>query len=105
MKKILVLGPLIALTALALPAAADDAAALYKSKCAMCHGATGTGDTPMGKKLALKSFASPEVQKNSDAALLETIAKGRGKMPAFGTKLSEEQMKQLVAMVRGFGKK
>ncbi|HEX6642399.1 MAG TPA: cytochrome c [Thermoanaerobaculia bacterium] len=94
-----------ALTAFALTAAADDAAALYKSKCAMCHGSTGAGDTPMGKKLALKSLASTEVQKNTDAKLLEVISRGRGKMPTFGGKLSDEQIKQLVAVVRGFAKK
>lgn len=92
-------------TAFALTTIADGSAALYKSKCAMCHGPTGAGDTPMGKKLALKPLASPEVQKNSDAKLLEVIAKGRGKMPVFGGKLSDEQMKQLVAVVREFAKK
>lgn len=102
MKKILAFA---AATTFALTAAADDTAALYKTKCAMCHGATGAGDTPMGKKLALKPLASPEVQKNSDAKLLEVIAKGAGKMPSFGGKLTDEQMKQLVAMVRGFAKK
>ena len=69
----------VAMTAFALTALADDTAALYKSKCAMCHGATGAGDTPMGKKLALKPLASPEVQKNSDAKLLEVIAKAAGR--------------------------
>ena len=94
-----------ALLALPLPAFSDDAAAVYKAKCAMCHGTTGAGDTPMGKKLALKPLGSPEVQKNSDAKLYEVIAKGRGKMPGFSGKLSDEQMKQLVSMVRGFAKK
>jgi mono/diheme cytochrome c family protein len=95
----------VALTAFALTATADDAAALYKSKCAMCHGPTGAGDTAMGKKLALKPLASPEVQKNTDAKLLEVITKGRGKMPMFGGKLTDAQIKQLVAVVRGFAKK
>ena len=94
-----------ALVALSLPAFSDDAAAVYKAKCAMCHGATGAGDTPMGKKLALKPLGSPEVQKNSNDKLYEVIAKGKGKMPGFGGKLSDEQMKQLVAVVRGFAKK
>lgn len=104
MKRILAL---VALTALPLTAAADDAAAaLYKSKCAMCHGATGAGDTPMGKKLAVKALGSPEVQKNSDDKLQQVIAKGSGKtMPAFGGKLSAEQIKQLVAVVRAFAPK
>jgi mono/diheme cytochrome c family protein len=95
----------VALTAFALTATADDAAALYKSKCAMCHGPAGAGDTAMGKKLALKPLASAEVQKNTDAKLLEVITKGRGKMPMFGGKLTDAQIKQLVAVVRGFAKK
>ena len=41
MKKILAFA---AATAFALTVAADDTAALYKTKCAMCHGATGDGD-------------------------------------------------------------
>lgn len=94
-----------ALLALPLPAFSDDAAAVYKAKCAMCHGATGAGDTPMGKKLAVKPLGSPEVQKNSDDKLHQIIAKGSGKMPAFGAKLSDEQVKQLVALVRAFAKK
>ena len=102
MKRVLAL---LALSAFALPALSDDAAALYKAKCAMCHGAAGAGDTPMGKKLAVKALGSAEVQKNSDDKLHQVIAKGSGKMPAFGTKLSDEQVKQLVAVVRGFGKK
>lgn len=102
MKKILTF---VAVTAFALPAFSEDAAAVYKAKCAMCHGATGAGDTPMGKKLALKALGSPEVQKNSDDKLHEVIAKGSGKMPGFGGKLSEEQIKQLVGVVRAFAKK
>ena len=102
MKRILAL---VAFTA-ALPlAAADDAAAVYKSKCAMCHGASGAGDTPMGKKLAVKPLGSAEVQKKSDEKLQEIIAKGAGKMPPFAAKLSAEQIKQLVTVVRSFAAK
>ena len=93
------------LIALPMTALADDAAALFKSKCAMCHGATGAGDTPMGKKLALKSLASPEVQKLTDAKITEVITKGSGKMPPFGGKITDAQVKSLVAVVRGFAKK
>ena len=95
----------LALATFPLAAVADDAATLYKSKCAMCHGATGAGDTPMGKKIAVKPLGSPEVQKKTDADLLNVIAKGRAKMPAFAAKLSEEQIKQLVKVIRGFAKK
>ena len=52
------------------PAAADDAAATYKAKCAMCHGADGKGETPVGKKMGIRDFTSPEVQKMSDDELI-----------------------------------
>ena len=96
---------LLALVVLAFTArAADDAAAVYKTKCAMCHGATGAGDTPMGKKLALKDLGSAEVQKKSDADLTKVITDGSGKMPAFATKLTAAQIKELVKLVRDFAK-
>jgi cytochrome c len=75
MKRIVLI---IALLAFPLTALAGDAATLFKSKCAMCHGATGTGDTPMGKKLGIKSLASAEVQKSTDADLTKVISSGKG---------------------------
>jgi mono/diheme cytochrome c family protein len=82
------------------PAAADDVAATYKSKCAMCHGADGKGNTPAGQKMGARDFASPEVQKMSDAELTEILAKGKNKMPAYAGKLSDGDIKALVAFVR-----
>jgi cytochrome c6 len=86
------------------PVRAQDAAGLYKSKCAVCHGADGKGDTPVAKKLGAHDFASPEVQKESDQDLAEVIAKGRNKMPAYGSSLKDAQIKDLVAYIRGLAK-
>ena len=86
------------------PALADDAAATYKTKCAMCHGADGKGDTPAGKKMGTRDFASSEVQKMSDAELTEAISKGKNKMPSYAGKLTEDEIKALVAHVRQLGK-
>lgn len=86
------------------PLFASDGAALYKSKCAMCHGPDGTGNTPMGKALKVKSLASPEVQKQTDAELEKTISSGKGKMPAFAGKLSADELKAVVQFIRGFKK-
>jgi mono/diheme cytochrome c family protein len=80
--------------------AQDDAAALYKSKCQVCHGADGKGDTPMGTKLGTKDFHSPEVAKMSDQELFDAIKKGKGKMPAYEGKLTDDQIKSLVKYVR-----
>jgi cytochrome c6 len=85
--------------------AQSDAAAVFKSKCVMCHGEDGSGNTPSGKALKAKDLRSDEVQKNSDAELTEVITKGRNKMPAFGQKLKPDQIQQLVAYIRHLGKK
>jgi mono/diheme cytochrome c family protein len=85
--------------------AADDAAAMFKTKCSPCHGADGSGDTPMGKKVAAKALGSPEVQKQTDEQLQSIIGSGKGKMPAFAKKLSAAQIADLVKFVRGFARK
>jgi cytochrome c6 len=90
---------------ISLPAlAADDAASLYKAKCAGCHGADGSGSA-MGKKLGAHDFHSAEVQKMSDDELKTAIAEGKGKMPGYKRSLSEQQIKDLVAYVRSLMKK
>lgn len=87
------------------PLAAQDALTLFKTKCAMCHGPDGKGETPMGKKLDIHNLGAPEVQKQTDAELNTIIAKGKGKMAPFGAKLTPEQIGQLVAHIRELGKK
>lgn len=90
---------------LSAPANADTAAeATYKAKCAMCHGPDGKGETATGKMMKVQDFASEEVQKMSDADLTAAITSGKGKMPPSKT-LSADQVKDLVAYVRAFGKK
>jgi cytochrome c6 len=84
--------------------AAADAAATYKAKCAMCHGADGKGATPAGKSMGAHDFASPEVQKMTDADLATVITKGKGKMPAYENKLKEADIKDLVSYIRQLGK-
>lgn len=84
---------------------AQDGAAIFKSKCAMCHGQDGSGKTAMGEKLNIADLRSAEVQKQTDAELSQIIAKGKNKMPAYEGKLTKEQIDQLVAYVRELGKK
>ena len=96
---------LTALVFLSSPAKADNTAeATYKAKCAMCHGPDGKGETATGKTMKAGDFASPDVQKMSDADLTDAISKGKGKMPAYKT-LTADQVKDLVGYVRAFGKK
>lgn len=80
--------------------AAADGAAIYKAKCAMCHGADGSGNTTMGKSMKLRDLRSPEVQKQSDAELTKVTADGKGKMPAYKGKLTDAEISALVAHMR-----
>jgi mono/diheme cytochrome c family protein len=79
---------------------AEDGAALYKAKCAACHGADGAGK-PAAKIPALNS---DDAQKKSDAELTDFIANGGpGKKAshAFSQKgITEDQVKSLVAYIR-----
>ena len=95
------------LVALILPMAvyADDAAALYKAKCASCHAADGSGDTAMGKSMKLRDLRSADVQKQTDKELFTITADGKAKMPAYKAKLSEAEINSLVTYMRELAKK
>jgi len=83
----------------------QDPKALYKVKCASCHGIDGSANTATGKNLKAKDLRSGETQKMSDEKLYKVIAEGRGKMPAFERSLGEDKCRQLVAYIRGLAKK
>ena len=92
----------IATVMIAAPAvvAAPDGGALYKAKCASCHGADGGGMTAMGKAMKLRDLRSPEVKKLTDAELTKETAEGKGKMPAYKGKLTDAEISALVAHIR-----
>jgi mono/diheme cytochrome c family protein len=89
--------------------AGDDAAILYKTKCAVCHGADGSANTPMGKKQSIPSFASDKVQKSSDADVQDFILNGGKEKKAShafsGKGISTEDAKKLATFVKELGKK
>ena len=79
-----------------------DAAALWAQHCASCHGKDGSGNTTMGKKLGLKDYSKE--QGFSDAEAANVIKNGKGKMKAYKDKLSDADVKALVAYVRSLKK-
>ena len=74
--------------------------ATYKSKCAMCHGADGLGNTPAGKAMKVRSLKSPEDVKAADAELIRQTKQGVGKMPAYAGKLTDAQVRDVVSYIR-----
>jgi cytochrome c6 len=83
---------------LSLPVGAQDSSALFKSKCAGCHGADGNGSA-MGKKMGAHDFTTADVQGISDAQLTDIITNGKNKMPKYAS-LTPEETKGLVAYIR-----
>jgi mono/diheme cytochrome c family protein len=87
------------LLAVALPMAAfADGAATYKTKCTPCHGADGSGQTPVGKNLKVRDLRSPEVKKLTDAEITKVLTDGKGKMPK--SKLEAADIKSVIAYIR-----
>jgi mono/diheme cytochrome c family protein len=89
---------------------AGDAAGLWAQNCASCHGKDGSGSTMMGKKLAVKDYRDAKVQAAFSDAEAETAIKegvktnGKQSMKPFKDKLSDADMKALVAHIRSFKK-
>lgn len=86
-------------------ARAQGGADLFKSKCAACHGSDGSASTAVGKSMKIRDFHSPDVQKQTDAELTGIISTGKGAMPSYKGKLTDDQIKQLVGYIRDLAKK
>jgi mono/diheme cytochrome c family protein len=81
---------------------------VYTTRCALCHGPDGRGDGPGAAALNPKPrnyHDKAYMATRTDAELLEVIRNGKGAMPKWGTILSEDEMKAVLAHVRGLGSK
>lgn len=76
----------------------------FKTKCVLCHGIDGSGNTPLGKQLQTANLRSKDVQKKSNVELHKVIHDGQANMPSFADQLSDEQIDQIVKYVRALGK-
>jgi mono/diheme cytochrome c family protein len=79
--------------------AAEDGAAIYKAKCAACHGADAAGK-PAAK---IPSLLSDEVKKLSDDDLAKAVTE-KPKHPAMVKSLTPDQVKAAVSYVRSLEK-
>jgi mono/diheme cytochrome c family protein len=82
------------------PAFAQAPSDLYKAKCAMCHGADGLAATPMGKNMKILSFKDPAMIKATDVRFFASTKNGLNKMPAYNGKLTDQQIKDVIAYIR-----
>lgn len=77
---------------------------LYKTKCQMCHGATGLADSGAGKAMKVKPVTDPEVRKLTEAQMIDAVRNGSGKMQPYKDKLTDDQIKGAVDYFRTFSK-
>jgi len=76
--------------------------AIYKSKCANCHGATGMSDTAMARALKVKPVTDPSVKNMGLPEMIEVTRNGMGKMQPYKNSLTDAQIKGSVEYFRTF---
>jgi mono/diheme cytochrome c family protein len=81
----------------------DDPAAAYAMLCARCHGQDGRGNPEIRVQRGLDLTRSELMARGGVTAARQRIAEGKGTMPAFGRKLTAEQLDRLAAYAFGFG--
>lgn len=97
--------PVAPAPASATPAADEFASirATYNAACVRCHKENGEGglvELDEGARLKVPSFKAGHALKHDDAEYARQIAKGGEGMPAFGRRLSPEQINELVRFIR-----
>lgn len=75
---------------------------LYDVHCAVCHGAGGEGDGPVGKKYtpAPINLKLPYIQMQPDGQIFYTISNGSIQMPFYRDAMNEMERWQLVNFVK-----
>lgn len=78
----------------------EEAKDLYAQHCARCHGADGKGNTALGRTFKAPDLTKPNIQRRSNSRFTKSIKNGRGNMPAFAKKLSDQDIAALILYVR-----
>ena len=102
---ILVVIGALAIAANSIPASSAKgrtAAELYSRNCASCHGRDGGAKTMKARSNHARKLNDSEWQDRvSDERIFNSIMNGKGKMPGYSRKLSEQEINSLVSYVRG----
>ena len=106
-KPILLAAGLLAFTGAAMAA---EVKVNWEKHCLKCHGADGKGQTKMGRQSGAKDYTDPKVQAElKDENALKIIKEGivekdKKKMDPYKDKLTDEEIKGLIAHIRAFKK-
>ena len=89
------------------PATAADVKANWDQHCVACHGGDGKGQTKAGRKAQVKDLTDPKYRKTlEDDKMFKAVKEGmkeggKEKMKPFGDKLSDEEIKALIVLIKG----
>ena len=84
---------------------AKSASEIYEKSCASCHGKDGQAKGLKGKLKHARNLTDSDWQgKVTDERIFNSISNGKGKMPSFGKKLSDDEINSLVTYVRALKK-
>ncbi len=86
------------------PLTLPQAQEVYNLYCTSCHGNQGQGYPLEHTNQQVPDFKDEDAMGQSDGALYWKIREGRGIMPGFKSKLSDEQQWQLVEYIRDLSK-
>lgn len=101
---------LVLALALAPAALAADVKENWTTHCAACHGKDGKGQTKAGRMAGVKDQSDAAYQATlTDDKMLTSIKEGikdggKDKMKPFKDKLSDDEIKALIAQIRSFKK-
>ena len=79
---------------------------IYEKNCLICHGEHGKGDGVLGASLRPPptDLTGPVARAKSDMDMRTVILDGRGVMPAWKTRLKEQDIQNVIAYIRNLGK-
>jgi len=88
------------------PEALESGKSLYKSQCAMCHGAKGDGrgDLALSLKMKIPNLADPKTQeKRTDGEWFYILSQGHSDMPA-EKRLADQNKWEMILFMRSLMK-
>ena len=76
--------------------------ATYKAKCQNCHGPDGMASSGIGRIMKVKPASDPDVRKQTEQTMIDSVRNGDGKMQAYKGSLTDAQIKDSVDYFRKF---
>ncbi len=90
----------------ATPVSLAKARKMYGYDCAMCHGATGNGKGELAASMNLKDYTDPAALRDlTDGQLFYIIQNGRGQMSGEAGRQNDQEIWNMVILVRSFSHK